>query len=155
MVERHDNFFWNTFSDKKTLNATNLEAVMDDGLARAEDVMSSQRALNARVGSSLKIITSSRPREVSFLFATFSLDTQRKSRSLTQSRKKFCDKRREKQAATDGGLARAMSVMRIQRATQRCGWLKRWNDYRQRPREVPFSFVTFLLGKQKKSLTKP
>ena len=48
--------------------------------------------------------------------------------------------------------ARAMSVMRIQRATSGCGWLKRWNDYEQRPREVPFLFVTFSLGTQRESL---
>ena len=58
---------------------TNFEAVTDDGLARAEDVMSSQRAHNARVGSSLKIITSSRPREVPFSFVTFLLGKQKKS----------------------------------------------------------------------------
>ena len=48
----------------------------------------------------------------------------------------------------DDGLARAMSVMSSQRATSGCGWSLRLNNYEQRPREVPFSFATFLLGKQ-------
>ena len=52
---------------------------MDDGLARAEDVMSSQRAHNARVACTLKIFIRSRPREVPFLFVTFSLGKQRES----------------------------------------------------------------------------
>ncbi len=53
----------------------------------------------------------------------------------------------------DGGLARAEDVMSSQRATVGCGWLKRLNDYEQRPREAPFLFVTFSLGEQRESLS--
>ena len=51
----------------------------------------------------------------------------------------------------DDGLARAEDVMSSQRATVGCGWLKRLNDYEQRPREVSFLFATFSLDKQRES----
>jgi len=60
---------------------------MDDGRAASDAVMASSGAHQAWVIRNSEPRTSSRPREVPFLFASFSLGTQRERRRTTQ--KKF------------------------------------------------------------------
>ena len=53
---------------------------MDDGRAASDAVMASSGAHHARVTRNSESRTSNRPREASFLFASFSLDAQRERR---------------------------------------------------------------------------
>ncbi|MBQ9497058.1 MAG: hypothetical protein IJR52_05735, partial [Selenomonadaceae bacterium] len=54
------------------------------------------------------------------------------------------------EAVMDDGLARVMSVTRIQRARRARVVLTFKPRTSSRPREAPFSFASFLLGEQKK-----